>query len=71
MLLAVEFYNVVMWLHITAFVIAFGPTYAYGAFYAVAAKSGPEALIPVAKTVRMWDRTAGTIGGVLILFSGL
>lgn len=71
MLLAVEFYNVVLWVHITAFAIAFGPTYAYGAFYAFAGKAGPQALIPVAKTIRMWDRTAGTIGGTLILLSGI
>lgn len=71
MLLAVEFYNVVQWVHITAFVIAFGPTFAYGAFYAVAGKSGPESLITVANAIRLWDRTAVTIGGTLILLSGL
>jgi len=68
---AVQFYDVVLWAHITALVIAFGPTYAYGVFFAVAAKSGPAALIPVARAVQTWDRIAGTIGGLVILASGL
>jgi hypothetical protein len=69
--LAVEFYNVVLWVHITAFFIAFGPTYVYGLFYAMAGKAGPQALIAVGKGVRVWDRTGLTIGGVLVLLSGL
>ena len=33
---AVTFYNVVVWLHISAVVLAFGPTFAYGIFIALA-----------------------------------
>src|SRR5215210_1854177 len=69
--LAVEFYNVVLWLHITAFFIAFGPTYAYGLFYAMAGQAGPQALIAVGKGVRTWDRTGLTIGGIIVLLSGI
>ena len=35
----VTFYNVVLWVHIVAFLIAFGPTYGYGLFMAAAAKA--------------------------------
>ena len=38
MALAVQFYDVVLWIHITAFLIAFGPTYGYGIFMAAAAR---------------------------------
>lgn len=66
----VQFYDVVLWVHITAFFIAFGPTYAYGLFYAMAGQAGPQALIAVGKGVRTWDRTGLTIGGLLVLVSG-
>jgi hypothetical protein len=67
----VQFYDVILWVHITAFFIAFGPTYLYGLLYAVAGKSGPPALIAVGKAIRTWDRTGLTIGGVVVLLSGL
>ena len=68
---AVQFYDVVLWLHILAFFIAFGPTYAYGVFFAFAAKAGPQAMIQTAKAVQMWDRIAVTLGALLILATGL
>lgn len=68
---AVEFYDVVVFFHILAVVLAFGPTYAYAVFFAVAAKDGPGSLATVGRGVLAWDRTAGTIGMTLILLSGL
>ncbi len=67
----VQFYDVVLWVHITAFFIAFGPTYVYGVFYAMAGPRGPEAVIAVGKGVEKWDRTGLTAGGTLALLSGI
>ena len=41
---AVTFYNVVVWLHVSAVVIAFGPTFAFGIYFAVAGRKYPRAL---------------------------
>ena len=32
--LAVQFYDVIVWLHVSAVVVAFGPTFAYGIYFA-------------------------------------
>ena len=68
---AVTFYDVTVFLHILAVVLAFGPTFAYGLFLAVAQRDGERALPAVARAILTWDRTAGTIGMVVILVSGL
>lgn len=68
--LAVEFYNVVLWVHILAFFIAFGPTYAYGMFMAAAGKAGPQAMIEAVRVMVRWDRIAITIGGIVLLITG-
>ena len=66
----VTFYNVVLWVHIVAFLIAFGPTYGYGIFMAAAAKAGPAAQIEAVKAMAKWDRVAITIGAIVLLVSG-
>ena len=68
--LAVEFYNVVLWLHITAFLIAFGPTYGYGLFLGAAAKAGVNAQIEAVRIMVKWDRIAITTGALLLLVTG-
>jgi hypothetical protein len=68
---AVAFYDVVTWLHILAVVLAFGPTFAYGVFIAVAQREGGVAVPAVARGILTWDRTAGTIGMVVILLTGI
>lgn len=71
MLLAeVAFYDVVLWLHIVAFLIAFGPTYGYGLFMAAAQKAGPTAMIEAVRAMVKWDRIAITIGGIALLVTG-
>lgn len=69
--LAVQFFDVVLWLHILAFFIAFGPTYAYGVFFAFAQKGGPTAMAYTARAVYTWDRIAITIGSLVLLATGL
>jgi len=68
---SVQFYDVVVFVHITAMLLAFGPTYAYAVFFAVAEKTNPAALPTVGRAVLAWDRVAGTLGMLVILASGL
>jgi hypothetical protein len=67
----VQFYDVVVWLHITAVVLAFGPTFAYPVFMANAAPQGPQAIVAVARAIVTWGRLATTGGLILILLTGL
>jgi len=68
---AVQFYDVVTWLHVTAIVIGFGPTFAYAAFAIAAQRDGGAALPVVLRTTMLWDRTANTIAMTLILLTGI
>jgi len=68
---AVTFYDVTVFLHILAVVLAFGPTFAYGLFIAIAQRDGGTAIPSVGRAILTWDRMAGTIGMVVILVSGL
>jgi uncharacterized membrane protein len=70
MISAVSFYDVVLWLHILAFFIAFGPTYAYGLFIANARKAGPTAMAEAVRAMMTWDRIAITTGGIVLLITG-
>ena len=67
----VQFYDVVVWLHITAVLLAFGPTFAYGAFFAVAGQTNPAALPTIGRVVVSWSRIATRLGILVILISGL
>jgi hypothetical protein len=67
----VQFYEVVVWLHITAVVLAFGPTFAYPMFMANAGRQGPQAIIAVSRAIVTWGRLATTGGLILILLTGL
>jgi uncharacterized membrane protein len=70
MSLAVQFYDVVLWLHIVAFLVAFGPTYGYGLFMAAAGKAGPTAMTEAVRAMAKWDRIAITTGAIVLLISG-
>ena len=68
---AVQFYDVVLFFHITSIVLAFGPTFAYGLFLATAERDGGVAIPSVGRAMITWDRVAGTIGMTVILLSGI
>jgi hypothetical protein len=68
---AVQFYDVVTWVHITAVVIAFGPTFAYGAFATIAEREGGAAFPAVGRAILLWSRTGTNIGMIFILLSGI
>jgi hypothetical protein len=68
---SVEFYDVVLFFHILAVVLAFGPTFAYGLFIATAQREGGVAIPAVGRSIITWDRVAGTLGMTLILLTGI
>ena len=68
---AVTFYDVVVWLHVSAVVLAFGPTFAFGIYAALAARKYPRAMPAVLEGNIMISRSMVTLGGVVILITGL
>lgn len=69
--LAVTFYDVVVWLHVSSVVLAFGPTFAFGIYIAVAQRKYPRAIPAVLEAQIMISRSMITLGGVIILLTGL
>ena len=69
--LAVTFYNVVVWLHVSAVVVAFGPTFAFGIYYAVAERKYPRALPAIREATITINRSMVTLGAIVIFLSGL
>jgi hypothetical protein len=69
--LAVTFYDVVVWLHVSAVVVGFGSTFAYAVIMAVSAKRNPRSVPAVISGVGANDRTLVTIGGLLVLLTGI
>ena len=67
----VTFYNVVVWAHISAVVLAFGPTFAYGIFLAIAGRDDPRSLPTIFRVLQRIDRSMVTIGAIVILITGL
>ncbi len=70
MLTAVTFYDVILFFHILAVVLAFGPTFAYPVFLAVAERTDPRALPAVGRGIVTWDRIA-LLMLVVLLAAGL
>jgi hypothetical protein len=68
---AVTFYDVVVWLHVSAVVLAFGPTFAFGIYAALAARKYPRAMPAVLEGNIMVSRSMVTLGGIVILVTGL
>lgn len=69
--LAVEFYNVVVWLHVTAVVIAFGATFAFGIYIALAVAKHKRSVPAVIEAQTLINRTMVTGGALVILITGL
>src|ERR1044072_2207891 len=69
--IAVTFYNVVVWLHISAVVLAFGPTFAFGLYIALAQRKYPRAIPAVLESQIAITRSFVTLGGLLIFITGL
>ncbi len=69
--LAVTFYDVVVWLHISAVVVGFGGTFAYGVIIATAAKADPRSLPGVLAGISANSRSLVTIGSIVVLLTGI
>jgi hypothetical protein len=68
---AVSFYSVVVFFHIAAVVVGLGPTFAYGAYFAMAQREGNSAMPTIGRTIVFWDRTLNTAAMTLILITGI
>jgi hypothetical protein len=66
----VRFYDVALFFHIMGIILAFGPTYSYGVFFAMAGRD-PRALPAVARAVTAWNRLGTTGGIILAIITGL
>jgi len=69
--IAVAFYDVVVWLHISAVVLAFGPTFAFGLYFAVGARKHPRGIPAILESQIAISRSLITLGGILVLITGL
>jgi hypothetical protein len=69
--LAVTFYDVVVWLHVSSVVLALGPTFAFGIYLALAGRRYPRAMPAMIESTITINRSMVTIGGVVILVTGL
>jgi uncharacterized membrane protein len=68
---AIEFYDVVVFLHVMAVVVGLGPTFAYGFFQAFAERNYPRSIPNVMRTFRTVDRFMVIPGMLVILAAGL
>lgn len=69
--IAVAFYDVILWLHISGVVLAFGPTFAFGLYFAVGARKHPRGIPAILESQIAISRSLITLGGILVLLSGL
>ena len=70
MISAVQFYDVVLFVHILAVVLAFGPTFAYGVFLSVAQNTDPRSIPAVGRGIQAWDKVASFLL-VIVLAAGI
>lgn len=68
---SVTFYNVIVFFHIAAVVIGFGPTFTYGVFQTIAAREGLRASLGVSRAVLSWNQTGLTVSMVIVFLSGM
>lgn len=69
--LAVTFYDVVVWLHVSAVVVAFGPTFAFGIYIAMTARNHPRSIPAALEAQNAVNRSLVSLGAIVVLLSGL
>lgn len=67
----VTFYDVVLWLHITGVVLAFGVTFAFGIYIGLAMARHRRSIPAILEAQTLINRTMVTIGGLVILATGI
>jgi uncharacterized membrane protein len=71
MLATITGYNLGLFLHVLAVVLAFGPTFGYGFFVAVAESNAPRSVPVVLRGVQKVDRFLVQPGLVVVLLAGI
>ncbi len=69
--LAVTFFDVVLWVHVTAVVLAFGVTFAFGIYVGLTAANHPRSIPAVLEAQTVINRTMVSGGMLVILATGL
>lgn len=67
----VQFYEVVVWLHVSAVVVAFGPTFAFGMYMAFVGRNHARSVPAVLGAQSLVMRTMTTIGALIVIASGI
>jgi uncharacterized membrane protein len=70
-LASIEFYDVVVFVHISAVVLAFGPTFGYGFFQGIAERYFPRSIPNVMRAMRTVDRFLVIPGLLVLLAAGI
>lgn len=68
---AVDFYDIVLWFHVSAVVVGFGGTFAYGVLLANAGRADPRSMPALLRAIQANDRSLVTVGGILVLLTGI
>ena len=71
MLADITGYNVGLFLHVLAVVLAFGPTFGYGFFVAAAEANSPRSVPTVLRGIQQVDRFLVQPGLVVVLLAGI
>lgn len=68
---AITGFGIGLFIHVLAVVLAFGPTFAFGIFIAVAERTSPSSVPAVLRGIQAHDRYLLTPGLVAILLAGI
>jgi len=71
MLATITGFSIALFIHVLAVVLAFGPTYGFGFFTAVAERTAPRSVPAVMRGILTIDRYLITPGLVVILLAGI
>lgn len=67
----VQFYDVVLFVHITALVLAFGPTFGYAIMQAIAERNDPRSIPTVMRGFSTIDRFMSTPAALVLIAAGI
>jgi hypothetical protein len=68
---AIEFYDVALFVHVTAVVVAFGATFAYPFFQAIVERMSPRSVPVMLRAMHASSRYLVTPGSLVVLVSGI
>lgn len=68
---SVQFYDVVVFFHVTAVVLAFGPTFGYAIFQTMAERTSPRSIPTVMRAMTTIDRYLLTPAVLVLLAAGI